>query len=144
MERSPIRLATLIVSVVLVGAGFIAAFAFGVLDVTPEEIVATGKRSTRALMSIFWVTFAVVLPLIWLFILFDAAPLYTQADQPTLLRLRQAAVGSGLQVVPGARHHANAGRHPLRDTGRHQHHRHIPGECASASRAKLGRVWLCA
>ena len=42
-------LATLIVFVVLVGAGFIAAFAFGVLDVTPEELAATGERSTRAL-----------------------------------------------------------------------------------------------
>ena len=77
MERSPILawLATLIVFVVLVGASFIATFAFGVLDVTPEEIAATGERSTRAMMSIFWVTFAVVLPLIWLSILFDAAPL---------------------------------------------------------------------
>ena len=83
MERSPILawLATLIVSVVLVGAGFIAASAFAVLDVTPEEIAAAGEGSTRALMSVFWAMFAVVLPLIWPFILFNAAPLYTQADQ---------------------------------------------------------------
>ena len=125
MERSPILawLATLIVSIVLVGAGFIAASAFAVLDVTPEEIAATGEGSTRALMSVFWAMFAVVLPLIWPFILFDAAPLYTQADQLTLLRPRQAAVGSGLQVILGTGHHINAARHPLRDTGRHQHHR---------------------